>query len=245
MPQVSTNEFNFNYFEELASLYSEGNEELEKLLLYCFRSNIMTTACCSGHWKKNNNSPYLAFQYNQENIKYFAVFLKQLVDYDYIVRYGKLNNNKSWFSVTSQDNKPDSASLFFNRIYQTMNTIEGDYYQSLPADLQYYIDFIRLAEKDNDLLTRRSNDFFMSYHSKSLLGYEFIINTSNKNYHRAAYNSGFSIDQKNSLLYHIESITREGLITKLKLLSGYIKQKEEIKPAGLQYCKHIYNNAPN
>ena len=44
-------------FEKAAIDFSEGNENLRKLLMYCFENNIKTSGCCSGHNGKTR--PYI------------------------------------------------------------------------------------------------------------------------------------------------------------------------------------------
>ena len=63
-------------YEQAARDFSEGNENLRKLLMYCFKNNIKTKACCSGHNGKYD--PYILFDINDNNLNQILKILKYL-----------------------------------------------------------------------------------------------------------------------------------------------------------------------
>lgn len=63
-------------FEQASNDFSEGNENLKKLLMFCFENGIKTTSCCSGH--NGEKRPYIQFELNAQNMKAILKMLKQL-----------------------------------------------------------------------------------------------------------------------------------------------------------------------
>lgn len=63
-------------FEQASNDFSEGNENLKKLLMFCFENGIKTTSCCSGH--NGEKRPYVQFEFNEQNMKAILKMLKQL-----------------------------------------------------------------------------------------------------------------------------------------------------------------------
>lgn len=63
-------------FEQAANDFSEGNENLKKLLMFCFLNGIKTTACCSGH--NGEKRPYVQFEFCDQNMNAILKMLRQL-----------------------------------------------------------------------------------------------------------------------------------------------------------------------
>lgn len=63
-------------YDEAANDFSEGNEGLRKLLMYCFENDIQTIGCCSGH--NGESTPYIAFELNDQNMQPILKMLKNL-----------------------------------------------------------------------------------------------------------------------------------------------------------------------
>ena len=59
---LSKNEYNLAKKE-----WSEGNYELEQLLIYCLENNIVTQACCAGH--ENTEYSFIQFDFNENNME--------------------------------------------------------------------------------------------------------------------------------------------------------------------------------
>lgn len=60
--------------EQLARLWSEGNEYLYDLLIFCMKNNIKTVACCAGH-KESGDTPYIGFDMDDPKTKYIILQL--------------------------------------------------------------------------------------------------------------------------------------------------------------------------
>lgn len=69
-------EITSDMFEQASNDFSEGNENLKKLLMFCFENGIKTTSCCSGH--NGEKRPYVQFELNEQNMKAILKMLKQL-----------------------------------------------------------------------------------------------------------------------------------------------------------------------
>ena len=69
-------------WEQAARDFSEGNEDLRKLLLYCFQNNLETKACCAGHPERFdgvNGTPYILFEYNENSSQAILSIIKKLI----------------------------------------------------------------------------------------------------------------------------------------------------------------------
>ena len=73
--------------EKAAKIFSEGNKSLENLLLYCFKNNIKTVACCAGHEEKNKPFGYLSFKNNEKDIGVILKLIYKLKNIDNIEWY--------------------------------------------------------------------------------------------------------------------------------------------------------------
>ena len=110
-------------FEKAAKDFSEGNKELEDLLLYCFRNNIKTIACCAGH-KENNSFPYISFKINDKTFKPILRMIKAISNIKDVelsfTNYIKKDKNFS-FTIYSHG---VGASKLFNAIKQACESKE-------------------------------------------------------------------------------------------------------------------------
>ena len=64
-----------------ATKFSEGDEDLKELLLWCWRNNISTNSCCCGH----GEAGYISFNIKNNNLDLFIYFyekFKMLPKYD-------------------------------------------------------------------------------------------------------------------------------------------------------------------
>ena len=85
---------------EFADIFSEGSQELKKLLLYLWDNNIMTKGCCVGHKKgffsfKKEHHAYIAFRldHNNSHLRAFRNSVKNRLSqtsssYDFSVLFG-------------------------------------------------------------------------------------------------------------------------------------------------------------
>lgn len=181
-------------YQRAARDFSEGNKELEQLLLNCFGKRIKTTACCGGHEDKNRK-PYISFSYSSENEQYIYAIISKLKDSGFCFRYNKLSNGKSFFSIEEgQSFNFSKDSTLFDDINTVINSfdIENDYYSELPRDLQKYISIIKTSEDDEILKTDGPSNYFQMCYEKVPDGYEYSMFASDPYYNSVAEKENFT-----------------------------------------------------
>ena len=106
-------------FEQASNDFSEGNENLKKLLMFCFENGIKTTSCCSGH--NGEKRPYVQFEFNEQNMKAILKMLKQLSLGDVINNLTFTNQPgvTSRFCILMQDDKYNEG---FEQILETLQS---------------------------------------------------------------------------------------------------------------------------
>ena len=68
-------------WEKAAIDFSEGNEELRQLLIYCFENGIKTRACCAGHdHGDRKTNPYINFEFEESNMNAIASIIKSMIE---------------------------------------------------------------------------------------------------------------------------------------------------------------------
>ena len=108
-------------FEEAAKDFSEGNEGLRKLLMYCFENNIKTIGCCSGH--NGETTPYIAFELSDQNMQAILKILKNLpcanaIECLILTKQPGVTSN---FAIHMQDNTLNNeAGEAFERILRAL-----------------------------------------------------------------------------------------------------------------------------
>ena len=127
-----------NYTKEDAKLYAEGNQDLEKILLFCLENDIITNACCGGHYERIVNgkrgSPYLSFVLNEQMVDFVNSFLLSKLITNSLYSYGLMyvdypNLKRSLFSIRLKKGNwqcekdfDKVVQSFFQDIYDFLNT---------------------------------------------------------------------------------------------------------------------------
>lgn len=180
-------------FEQAARDFSEGNKELEQLLLDCFNNSIMTTACCAGHVERGQK-PYISFKLNELNKKYYDNLLLQLSESGYEFRYIKVENNQSHIQIEENEYFDfSSPSLLFQRITEIIKKTDLgiDYSVQLPRDLQEYSKLIDFCEKDPFLKGPIESIQMQMVYIKNGDNYEYAFFTSDPYYVSTIKQEGF------------------------------------------------------
>lgn len=239
-------------YQKAAKDFSEGNKELENLLLNCFSKGIKTVACCGGH-ENENRKPYISFSYSYENEQYIYAIISKLKDSGLNFRYNKLSDGKSFFSVEAgQTFDFNKTSALFNSISYIINSfdIEKNYYEELPRDLQIYSSIVKSSENDEFLKTNGTSDYFQMCYQKDNDGYKYSMFTSDSYYNSFAEKTNFIKTSITGMFpsYDLKVPNREmaiqdlnGIATNIKSFSDKkselqsfqevqpLKQKEEIE----------------
>lgn len=145
-----------NDIARYAYIFSEGNEYLESLLIFCFKNNIETFACCRGHENNKYLFPYIGFIFRKDNINIFSNLLtllssSKINDYIKIRIYKYKNKYRLTYNIRKKYAKNNDIinmafkvledSLKLSLIYDSNNS----YYYKL---LSFYI-FLLKDKKDS------------------------------------------------------------------------------------------------
>lgn len=102
-------------WEKAALDFSEGNEELRELLLYCFQNGIQTRGCCAGHEREDGERtmPYIGFNFNEQNKEAIINMLKNLMSekglsLNFVTNPGQI---QSYFSIYFLDKQPEFGKI--------------------------------------------------------------------------------------------------------------------------------------
>lgn len=183
--------FEITDYVKAAKDFSEGNSELEQLLLNCFSKGIKTVASCKGH-PETGQEPYIAFSYCFDNQQVIYAILSRLEDKGVSFRYNKVSNN-SYFSFNFDEY--NEVSTLFNEINTVINEFnkEKDYFLTLPRYLQEYVSIVKIAEIDESLRINKGDSFavFQLGCEKIEDGYRYFMISNDLFYRRIAEKSGF------------------------------------------------------
>jgi arginine decarboxylase-like protein len=99
--------------------FSEENETLKQLLMYCWNNGIHTLSCCVGH---GTDSPFIVFDFNNENITRISVLLDNCLEDGISIKFNKgtyFNNNVALYA------RDYSADNFFEFLLNNINDMNG------------------------------------------------------------------------------------------------------------------------
>lgn len=136
-------------YEKAAKDFSEGNPELEQLLLYCFRNGIQTFACCAGHGDEYY-PPYIAFRINDKTYKIILRLIKELSNSsDIELAFSNYNIEKRDISFVIYS-KGIEAHQFFRQIRQICKSKEEISFEDLSYTDRLIIKTIRNHSIDKE-----------------------------------------------------------------------------------------------
>lgn len=210
-------------WQQAAKDFSEGNKDLECLLLYCFQNGLETKACCAGHEEQfdelGNGTPYIVFEYNENSSKAIISIIKKLMNKKGIKL--ELDNTNDLFGKSFQINF-DTLQADWNEILRACQTREKDgKINKLPSCMREIIKFIE-ADKDNVYAT----SFTYCTDDKKFNAIFSEVDLEITTYHNEKYNFAGLIDeyeqngilQKNYLFKGISKNKIKKLIKKLSAL---------------------------
>lgn len=196
-----------------AKEFSEGNKDLEKLLLYCFGNGIKTVACCAGH-KEKSQLPYIALSYNENNKELIYHLMTLFNNSDIFISYTK-SIGGCIFSIHSV--KED-----FELFKVINNSLEiNDKSRTITEDFKMYIDIMN-ASYENDILSHEN--FQIEYvKSENIYSYRFSLYGLENS--EIFEKSGFEKYDAPYALYYINSLDRLYLSDKLNIIKNSLKQR--------------------
>lgn len=157
-------------WEKAALDFSEGNEELRELLLYCFQNGIQTRGCCAGHEREDGERtmPYIGFNFNEQNKEAIINMLKNLMSEKGLVFSFAANPGQiqSYFSISFVNKQPafdkvlkacksEVKSHWFNGkkldpvMKKVLSTIDNHYQENDYMMIQYNTDSSKYSFETN------------------------------------------------------------------------------------------------
>ena len=78
-----------SYTSEDAKKFAEGNKTLEEILLLCLEKDIITNACCAGHYERlgKGGCPYISFLMNGDMEQFANAFFIHEIKNHALIRY--------------------------------------------------------------------------------------------------------------------------------------------------------------
>ena len=224
-----------NEYYSAAKEWSEGNYELEQLLIYCLENNIVTQACCAGH--ENTEYSFIQFDFNENNIEALIPLISKFYNtpgvlMDFVNQPGIINK------LDIRVNK-EYASQFFKNIKEILAMKKSIKLDDLSSDMLAII---------NAMITHKTPHEYLEFeHSLDENGHKLFVATTNPNYSETYWNKpgakpwvedSVSIEGKSA---EIEPIIRDiGKKAKLEY-SNYIENKRRQQPITLASEVNEYN----
>lgn len=188
--------------------FSEGNIYLEKLLLECYKNNIKTFACCTGH-ENEESLPYIAFPYSKENEQFICCLLSELKDSDVEFSYSKTPVASSYFNLEFKNYDYKCFQIItdiVNRFDKSKN-----YYLELPEDLKNYFNIINTIEYFDFIEVDRNtnSNYFQFGYIKEEDSYNYFSFSNNFDFLTLLKQSGFKYNDDGFFsFYYIDSNER-------------------------------------
>ena len=206
---------NFDKIEDYikaAKEFSEGDKELEKLLLYCFSNRIKTVACCKGH-KENKSLPYIAFSYNENNKEFIYNLMSLFNNYDINISFVKSIGGYI-FSIRSIKEDFELFKTINNYLEEKTKDI------NITDDFKQYIDIMDTSY-ENAILN--NENFRIEYlKEKDIIRYTFGLYGLEsceifENLCFKKYDAPYAV-------YSINDLDRQCLSDKLNIIRNSLKQ---------------------
>ena len=156
-------------FERAAKDFSEGNENLRELLMYCFKNDIKTKSCCCGH--NGKNEPYILFDINENDLNQILKILKYIKFTDGFSNISLLKTPGESFNmvVYLKSNEPDKGFKLLLEILQkeevTIDELDANRQFILKTLLEHVVPgiWIELQERNDTIsiaVSREYTDIF-------------------------------------------------------------------------------------
>jgi len=206
---------NFDKIEDYikaAKEFSEGDKELEKLLLYCFSNRIKTVACCKGH-KEKETLPYISLSYNENNKEIIYEMMSLFNNYDINISFIKSIGGYI-FSIYSLKENFELFKIINNYLKSKTKEI------NITPDFQSYIDIMN-ASYENIILTDKN--FRIDYlKEEDTFKYRFsLFGIENCELFEKL---GFKKYKAPYAVYYITDLDRQNLSNKLNIVKHSLEQ---------------------
>ncbi len=159
---------------KMATTYSEGNEGLKKLLIYCAKNKIPTFASCGGHPEKlKNNAPYIGFTLDSsETISTLSKLFEMNLNSDMHFLFHKFDNNLLLSIHVNNTNSATAFTKIQNDIENQKSIPENNLFKKLAYLLYRSPDsFQYLISCDANIITHSNIPFLSIYIDKEKYNY--------------------------------------------------------------------------
>lgn len=210
-------------FEKAANDFSEGNEALKELLMFCFENDIKTTSCCSGH--NGQKRPYIQFEFDDNNMNHILKMLKQLSLGDAIkdIAFTKQPGITSNFCVSMQDDKCNEG---FEQILEALKSQKEIEISALDPTRQLIVKSMQNhsvsnsyldIQEENDTIKIAVGDKYLSIFPDEQEMIPWVEGTQLVEYSKSS-------NEVNGILQRLESKTKN-----MKYSTEYFYDSEKIK----------------
>ncbi|MGI6329261.1 MAG: hypothetical protein ACOXZR_00165 [Bacilli bacterium] len=140
--------------EEYATIFSEGNKHLKKLLNYCFDHNIETNLCCVGH---NEEMPmYIKFNITRNKEEDIARIINAVENNRYVILDFSKRSNDDYASLWVKTYYLYQVDQIFEDLYQGLSKKEKN--QKLNQSYLDILDIVKnFKHEDYDLTFKVKN----------------------------------------------------------------------------------------
>ena len=156
-------------WEKAARDFSEGNENLRQLILYCLQNNINTIGCCPGATAESRKDmPYLMFEFSENNKD---AILKTIDQFS--------NEQGVEMSFTSQTDvipqnfhiefSPEIANESFSRLLAAFQTREKVDIEKIPPQMK---SIIEVMKSQGELYTLTTAEVLENAYAKGIIEYD-------------------------------------------------------------------------
>ena len=207
-----------NEYYSAAKEWSEGNYELEQLLIYCLENNIVTQACCAGH--ENTEYSFIQFDFNENNMEALIAIISKFYNtpgvlMDFVNQPGIISK------LDIRINK-EYASQFFKNIKEILAIRKSIKLDDLSSDMLAII---------NAMITHKTPHEYLEFeHSLDENGHKLFVATTNPNYSETYW------DKPEAKPWVEDSISIEGKSAEIEPIIKDIGKKTK-----LEYSNYIEN----
>lgn len=238
-------------YEKAAKDFSEGNENLEKLLLNCFKNNIKTLASCAGHKdepNKRDTNPYMLFEFCDQNIETIEKILEKFQDNPNVeIEFKNFPGERPQFQI---EGKKEFADDMFKDILEACSSKQLVNKRNMKPQLLYMMDIMKRTDKHANtlILGHKIKDGKDSYDiATSEPKYELKINKVEKDKLKPWADNSYiaeDINEENALDI-LKDIDQDLKVKKLKsILNGRLtvnpRATMETRPYGISQTSFLF-----
>lgn len=149
--------------EQITSEFSEGNKGLKELLKYCMKNKILTSGSCGGHKDRDDNLPYIAFKFNEENRKIFSRIFSALMDGDFGLGVSKILGRGLLIISVNEEHPAEEFLKIKDLIEHSKELPENGFFNKIFDIVQETPDFLQAVITSNQRMERNGENIFLEF----------------------------------------------------------------------------------